>query len=119
MSIPRLARYASAFAGIIASVLIAVGSVLFLVYRLTHMPAYGWGHFRHISIQASAVVVFLGFGILLLALQESRIRRTPPPWLALAVGRGLPAGAPAESPNLLLPLHNHLPPPPPILPPAQ
>ena len=90
---PRLARYSSAIAGTIATVLIAVGSVLFLVYRLAHMPTYGWGHFRHISIQASSVVVFLGFGILLLALEESWIKRTLPRWLPLAAGLGLSAGA--------------------------
>jgi hypothetical protein len=85
MSIRRLARYASAIAGIIASVLIAVGSVLAVVYGLTHMPVYGWGHFRHISVQASAVLVVLGFGTLVLALQESWISKTAPPWLPLAL----------------------------------
>lgn len=109
MSIRRLSRYASAIAGIVASVLIAVGSVLFLVYRLAQMPTYGWGHFRHISIQASAVVALLGFGILLLALQDSRVRRTPPPWLALAVGLGLSAGALGMWQTLLVNVESQLP----------
>src|SRR5262249_54712480 len=74
MSTRRLAPSSSAIAGIIGSMLSAVGSVLFLVYRLTHMPVYGWGHFRHISLQASTVLVFLGFGTFLLALHESWIR---------------------------------------------
>src|SRR5260370_31206453 len=65
ISIPRLARHASAFAGMIASVLIAVGSVLFLVYRLTHMPVYGLRHFRPLYIQTSALLAFLAFRILL------------------------------------------------------
>jgi PAS domain S-box-containing protein len=93
MSIRRLDRYSSAIAGVISSVLIAVGSVLFVVYRLAHMPTYGWGHFRHISVQASAVVVFIGIGILLLALEDSRTRKTAPAWLPLAVGIGLTAGS--------------------------
>jgi len=93
MSLRRFASYDSVIAGIIASVFIAVGSVLFLVYRLTHMPVYGWGHFRHISLQASAVLVFLGFGTLLVALRESWIRKTLPPWLPLAVGLGLSAAS--------------------------
>jgi PAS domain S-box-containing protein len=93
LAIPRLVRYSSAIAGIIASVIIGVGSVLFLVYRLAHMPTYGWGHFRHISIQASAVLVFIGFGILFLALQESWTNRTLPRWLPLACGLGLSAGS--------------------------
>jgi PAS domain S-box-containing protein len=93
LSIRRLGRYACAIAGVIASVLIAVGSVLFIVYRLAHMPVYGWGHFRHISIQASAVLVFLGLGSLLLAMQENWISKTVPPWLPLAIGLGLSAAS--------------------------
>ena len=93
LSIRRLAPYASAIAGVIASVLIAMGSVLFLVYRLTHMAVYGWGHFRHISVQASAVVALFGFGVLLLALEESRVRKIPPAWMPLALGVGLSAAA--------------------------
>jgi PAS domain S-box-containing protein len=91
MSIRRLGRYASAIAGVIASVLIAVGTVLFIVYRLVHMPVYGLGHFRHISMQASVAVALFGAGILLLALQESRIRKTLPNWLAPAIALGLAA----------------------------
>jgi len=109
LSIRRLHRYSSAIAGIIASVLIAVGSVLFIVYRLAHMPTYGWGHFRHISIQASAVLVFLGVGILPLALQESRIRKTPPTWLPLAIGLGLSAGALGIWQALLVHVESQLP----------
>jgi PAS domain S-box-containing protein len=109
MSIRRLDRYSSAIAGIIASVLIAVGSVLFVVYRLAHMPTYGWGHFRHISIQASAVLVFLGFGILPLALQESLIRKTPPAWLPLAIGVGFSAGALGIWQALLVHVESQLP----------
>jgi len=60
-----------------------------VVYRVVHMPVYGLGHFRHISVQASAVVVLFGVGILLLALRESRIRETLPQWLPLAIGLGL------------------------------
>jgi PAS domain S-box-containing protein len=93
LSIPRLDRYSSAIAGIIGSVLIAVGSVLFIVYRVARMPTYGWGHFRHISIQASAAVAFLGFGILSLAVRESWTRKRLPSWLPLAVGLSVAAGS--------------------------
>jgi PAS domain S-box-containing protein len=91
MSIQRSIRYSSAIAGIIASMLIAVGSVLFLVYRLAHMPVYGWGHFRHISLQASVAVAAFGFGIFFLALQESHIKKTLPNWLPLGIGLGFAA----------------------------
>jgi len=91
MSFRGVVPFASAIGGMIGSVLIAVGSVLFLVYRLTHMPVYGWGHFRHISVQASVVVALFGVGILLLALEESRKKKTLPGWLPLAIGVGLAA----------------------------
>lgn len=109
MSIPRLARYASAIAGMIASMLIAVGSVLFVVYRLAHMPVYGWGHFRHISIQASVVVAVFGFGILLLALQESRSQKILPRWLPLAIGLGLAAATVGIWQALLVHVESQLP----------
>ena len=109
LSIPRLDRYSSAVAGIVGSVLIAVGSVLFFVYRVAHMPTYGWGHFRHISIQASAAVAFLGFGILSLAVQESWTKKTLPPWLPLAVGFGLAGGSVGIWQALLVRVESQLP----------
>ena len=109
MSIRRLDRYSSAIAGVISSVLIAVGSVLFVVYRLAHMPTYGWGHFRHISVQASTVVVFIGTGILLLALEESRTKKTAPSWLPVAIALGLSAGALGIWQALLVHVESQLP----------
>jgi PAS domain S-box-containing protein len=93
MSIRRLARHAPAIAGTIASVLIAVGSVMFLAYLLGQNAVYVWGPFRGISVQAAVVVVFLGAGIMVLALEECRIRKLMPRWLPLALGLGLSAGA--------------------------
>jgi PAS domain S-box-containing protein len=109
MSIPRFAAFASALAGIIASVLMAVGSVLFLVYRLAHMPVYGWGHFRHISVQASAMVALFGLGILMLTLEESRTRKTLPQWLPVSIGVGLAAGALGIWQALIVHSEAHLP----------
>jgi PAS domain S-box-containing protein len=109
LSIPRLDRYASAISGIIGSVLIGVGSVLFCVYRVAHMPTYGWGHFRHISIQASAVVALLGVGILSLALEKSWARKALPPWLPLAAGLSLAAGSVGIWQALLVHVETQLP----------
>jgi PAS domain S-box-containing protein len=109
LSFPRLDRYSSAIAGIIGSVLIAVGSVLSVVYRLAHMPTYGWGHFRHISIQASAAVAFLGVGIVSLALQESWTKKILPSWLPLAVGSSLAAGSVGVWQALLVHVEGQLP----------
>jgi PAS domain S-box-containing protein len=60
-------------------------------------------------VQASAVLVFLGFGILSLALQESRIRRMPPPWLPLATGLGLSAASLGIWQALLVHVESQLP----------
>ncbi|HEY6309172.1 MAG TPA: PAS domain S-box protein [Candidatus Angelobacter sp.] len=91
MSSRKLARYGSAIAGIVASILIAFGLVTFLSYSLGHTLIYAWGHFRHISIQAGAVVFLLGSGIMAMALRESRGRL--PAWLPLGIGLGLTVGA--------------------------
>src|SRR5262249_16766985 len=109
LSIPRLDRYSSAIAGIIGSILVAVGSVLFIVYRVAHMPTYGWGHYRHISIQASATVAFLGLGILSLALRESWTRKRLPSWLPLAVGLSVAAGSVGIWQALLVHVESQLP----------
>jgi PAS domain S-box-containing protein len=93
MSFRKPARFASTIGGILASTLISVALVAFLAYTLGYASAYGWGHFRRISIQAAAVVVLLSSGIMALALEESRARKTLPPWLPLGIGLGLAVGA--------------------------
>ena len=85
-------RYAAAVAGIIGSILSATGLVMFLTYSLGHIFIYHWGSFRAISVQASGVVVFLGAGIFLLALDENRSRKSSSSWLPIAVALSLSAG---------------------------
>jgi PAS domain S-box-containing protein len=92
MSIPRLARYGSAIGGMVASVLIATGTVMFLGYGLGQNSVYAWGRYRRISVQAAAVVAVLGAAIMVLALDESRTRKSMARWLPLALGVSLSAG---------------------------
>jgi PAS domain S-box-containing protein len=89
----RADRFASTIAGIIGSVVIAVGSVVLLTYLMRHPFAYSWGHFRHMSIQAAAALVLLAAGIMALAFQESRSRKAFPNWLPAGIGLGLSVGA--------------------------
>jgi PAS domain S-box-containing protein len=93
MSTRRLARYAAAIAGMISSILIATGTVMFLAYGLGQNTVYAWGHYRRISVQAAAAVALLGVGIIVLALEESRTRKSMSRWLPLALALGLSAGA--------------------------
>jgi PAS domain S-box-containing protein len=89
----RPARYAAAIAGIIASMIIAVGGVMVLSHALGQELVYTWDDFRPISVQASLVVVFLSVGIMILALEESRTHKTMPRWLPTALTLGLSVGA--------------------------
>jgi PAS domain S-box-containing protein len=93
LSIKKPARYASAIAGIAASVLIAAGSVVFLTYLLGQTYTYGWRHIRGVSPQSAGGLVFLGAGIMVLALKESWVKKALPRWLPLATGLGLSAGS--------------------------
>jgi PAS domain S-box-containing protein len=93
LSSRKAARHASAIAGIAASVLIAAGLVVFLTYLLGQTYTYGWRHIRGTSPQAAGVLVFLGAGIMVLALKENRMTKTLPRWLPLATGLGLIASS--------------------------
>jgi PAS domain S-box-containing protein len=90
LSIHKPVRYAAAIAGVVASMLLAVGSVMFLAYALDQVSTYRWGHFRAISIQAAVVVGLLGAGIMALAIKASSM---VPRWFPLALALGLSVGA--------------------------
>jgi PAS domain S-box-containing protein len=89
----RASRHAPAIAGIIASVLVAAGSVVVLTYLMRHTSTYAWHHSRRISVQSATALALLGLGIMILAAQESRSRKAMPRWLPLGIGLGLAVGA--------------------------
>lgn len=88
----RLARFASGIVGILASMLMTVGTVSVLGYLLGHTGTYGWGHFTRMALHSSAAFALLGAGLLAWAWQESRARQGAPEWLPLSIGLGLAAG---------------------------
>ncbi len=89
----RLALFASAFVAILASMLIAVGTVSVLG-DVVDRQAYGWNGVTRMSVQSSAGFIFLGAGLMAWAWRESRrAKNGAPDWLPLTLGVGLGAGA--------------------------
>jgi PAS domain S-box-containing protein len=87
-----LIRYASAIGGVLASVLIAMGTVSVLGYLLGHTDAYGWSHLTGMAFHTSGCFVLSGVGLLAWAWQESHDKKGVPEWLPLSIGLGLAAG---------------------------
>jgi PAS domain S-box-containing protein len=92
-SSPWLARFASAIVAILASMLMAVGT-LSLMGDMADRQAYGWTRLTQISLQSSAAFALLGAGLMAWAWQESRReKKGTPDWLPLTLGVGLGTGA--------------------------
>ncbi len=88
-----LARFASAIVAILASMLMAVGTVSVLG-EVVDRQAYGWNGVTRMSIQSSAAFALLGAGLMAWAWRESqRAKDGTPDWLPLTLGVGLGAGA--------------------------
>jgi len=87
------ARYALALAGILGSVVVALGVIGILAYALGNHEGYGWGHFTRIAVHAAAGLAFIGVGTVACAWQESCVSQTSARWLPLSIGLGLGAGA--------------------------
>ena len=88
----RLARFASAIVGILASMLMAVGTVSVLGYLLGHAETYGWSHFSRMALHTSACFAVIGAGLMAWAWEERREKRGAPEWLPLSIGLGMSAG---------------------------
>ncbi len=89
----KLARYASAIVGILASILMAVGIVSVLGYVLGHTETYAWNHFARVAMHTAVAFAVLGAGFLAWAWHDGRVGRGAPEWLPLSLGLGLAAGA--------------------------
>jgi PAS domain S-box-containing protein len=86
------ARFTSAVVGILASILMAVGTVSVLGHLLGHTETYGWGHFTRMALHTSGAFALLGAGLIAWAWQQSRARKGAPEWLPLSIGLGMAAG---------------------------
>ncbi len=89
----RLTQCCSSIGGILASILIAVGTVDVLGYLLRHTDAYGWGELSRMAMHTSGSFVLLGVGLLAWAWQQSHVKKGPPEWLPFSMGLGLAIGA--------------------------
>lgn len=85
----RLTRSVSATVGILASMLVAVGTVSVLGYLLGHTETYRWSQFTRMALHSSTGFAVLGIGLIAWAWQESRTTKGAPDWLPLSVGLGL------------------------------
>ncbi len=89
----RLEKFASAIVGILASILLAVGTVSVLVYLLGGEEVYGWSQFTRIALHTAAGLAVLGAGLMTWACREDKERKATPRWLPLGLGLGLAVGA--------------------------
>jgi PAS domain S-box-containing protein len=90
LSSKRLARWASAIAGVIGSGLATVGFISVWALSLLHSEAFAWGGLTRLSIPSSISYALLGGGLLALAVQERRGRVSG--WAPAAVGISAAAG---------------------------
>ena len=89
----RPARFSGAVVGLLASVLLAVGTVSLLGVMLKQTVIYAWDYLTQLSPHSSAAFALLGVGLLAWAWQESRTRDGLPGWLPSAIGLSLATGA--------------------------
>jgi PAS domain S-box-containing protein len=89
----KVAVYASAFVGILASILTSVGTVSVLSYRFAQTQAYDWLPTRGMAVHSSAGFVILGIGLMAWAWHERQEKTGTPEWLPLSLGLGLATAA--------------------------
>ncbi|HEY7402147.1 MAG TPA: PAS domain S-box protein [Candidatus Angelobacter sp.] len=89
----RPAESALAIAGVLGSMIAAVGTVSVLGYLLVHMQPYDWYAAKRMALHSSAAFALLGYGLMAWAWNKSREQEGTPEWLPLSVGLGLGAAA--------------------------
>ena len=87
------ARFASAYVGIVASILMAVGAVNVFGHLLGYTETFVWGHFSRMALHTSAAFALLGTGLMAWAWKKGHVEKGAPEWLPLSIGLGLAAGA--------------------------
>lgn len=82
-----------AIAGVLASMIAAVGTVSVLGYLSVHTLPYDWTEAKRMAVHTSAGFAVLGIGIMAWAWSESQEQENTPEWLPLSLGLGLAAAA--------------------------
>lgn len=87
------ARFASAYVGIVASMLMAVGAVNVFGHLLGYTETFVWGHFSRMALHTSTAFALLGAGLMAWAWKKGHVEKGTPEWLPLSIGLGLATGA--------------------------
>ena len=89
----KVAISASAFVGILASMLTSLGLVSALGYLFANTQAYDWVDTRGMALHSSAGISVLGIGLMAWAWRKSPEKSGTPEWLPLSIGLGLATAA--------------------------
>jgi PAS domain S-box-containing protein len=77
-------------AGLLGSIVVALGAVAFTGYMSGIESAYGWAHLTRMAVHTAVGFMVLGFGVIASAWREGSAEETAPPrWLPLPVGIGV------------------------------
>ncbi|MCH7567362.1 MAG: GAF domain-containing protein, partial [Nitrospirae bacterium] len=77
-------------AGLLGSIIVALGAVAFSGYLSGIETAYGWGQLTRMAVHTAAGFAVLGFGVIAFAWREGSAEETGAPrWLPLPVGIGV------------------------------
>jgi PAS domain S-box-containing protein len=87
------ARFASAYVGIVASILMVVGAVNIFGHVLGYTETFVWGHLSRMALHTSTAFALLGAGLMAWAWKKGHVEKGTPEWLPLSIGLGLAAGA--------------------------
>jgi PAS domain S-box-containing protein len=89
----KTAKYGPAFAGILGSMVAAIGVIGVFAYVLRNRETYGWGQLTRVGLHATAGLALAGVSTLACAWQETDGGQPSPRWLPLSIGLGLGAAA--------------------------
>jgi PAS domain S-box-containing protein len=87
------ARFASAYVGIVASILMVIGAVNVFGHLLGYTETFVWGHFSRMALHTSTAFALLGAGLMAWAWKKGHVEKGTPEWLPLSIGLGLATGA--------------------------
>ena len=93
LSARKTAKYGPAIAGILGSMVAAIGAIGVFAYALGVQEAYGWGQLARPGLLTLAGLALVGVGTLACAWQETGESQTSPRWLPLSIGLSLGAAA--------------------------
>jgi PAS domain S-box-containing protein len=92
LSTRKPTKYGPAIAGILGSMVAAIGAMGVFAYLLGNQEAYGWAQLSRAGLLTVAGLVLVGIGTFALAWQETGESQTLPRWLPISIGLGLGAG---------------------------